>query len=196
MEKTLKLLILIVLFIGLIAGAGLLYTTLENTVDTNSLATQPTESRNTDPTADTTEPNNAAPDFTVVDRDGNSVKLSDFRGKPVVLNFWASWCGPCKSEMPDFQAAFEKYGEDIHFLMINLADGAQETVSSAGGFIDKQGYTFPVYYDTAISAAMAYGVGSIPVTYFIDANGDLVAYGRGALDAATLQKGIDMIYKQ
>jgi hypothetical protein len=98
--------------------------------------------------------------------------------------------------MPDFQAAYEQYGEEIHFLIVNLTDGAQETVDSAKSFIAKQGYTFPVYYDTAISAAMAYGVSSIPVTYFIDAKGDLVAYGRGALDAATLQKGIDMIYKQ
>lgn len=194
MERTLKLLILVVLFIGLIAGAALLYTMLGDTVDTNMLATQPTQG--TDPTADTTEPNKVAPDFTVVDRDGNSYKLSDFRGKPVVLNFWASWCGPCKSEMPDFQTAYEEYGDEIHFLMVNLTDGAQETVDSAASFIDKQGYSFPVYYDTAISAAMAYGVTSIPVTYFIDTNGDLVAYCRGALDAATLQKGIDMIYKQ
>lgn len=192
MEKTLKLLILVVLFIGLIVGAMLLYTMLEDSVDTNMLATKPT---NTDPSTTTSAPDNAAPDFTVVDRDGNSHKLSDFQGKPVVLNFWASWCGPCKSEMPDFQAAFEKYGDEIHFLMINLTDGVQETVDSASGFIDKQGYTFPVYYDTAISAAMAYGVTSIPVTYFIDSDGNLVAYGSGALDAATLQKGIDMISK-
>lgn len=195
MEKTLKLLILVVLFIGLIAGAGLLYTVLEDSVDTNMLATQPSDTQSTDPTADTTEPGNAAPDFTVVDRDGNSYRLSDFQGKPVVLNFWASWCGPCKSEMPDFQEAYEQYGDEIHFLMVNLTDGAQETLDSASSFIDKQGYTFPVYYDTSIGAAMAYGVSSIPVTYFIDANGDLVAYCRGALDAATLQKGIDMIYE-
>ena len=196
MEKTLKLLILIVVFIGLIVGAALLYTLLGDSVDINNLATQPSQTQGTDPTGSTTEPDRAAPDFTVTDREGNEFRLSDFRGKPVVLNFWASWCGPCKSEMPDFQAAYEQYGEDIHFLMVNLTDGGQETVDSASAFIDKQGYTFPVYYDTAISAAMAYGVSSIPVTYFIDANGDLVAYGSGALDAATLEKGIGMITGQ
>ncbi len=194
MEKTLKLLIMVVLFIGLIVGALLLYTLLGDQVDPQLLATEPVQTQPSDP-ASTTDPKDSAPDFQVVDRNGTTYRLSDFRGKPVVLNFWASWCGPCKSEMPDFQETYEKYGDSIHFLLINLTDGAPETVESASAFIDKAGYTFPVYYDTSISAAMAYGVSSIPVTYFIDEEGCLVAYGRGALDAATLQKGIDMILK-
>jgi thiol-disulfide isomerase/thioredoxin len=200
MEKTLKTMILAVLFIGLLVGAALLYTLLGETVDIDKLSVQtvPTQpaTSGTHSASNNTAPDNTAPDFTVTDREGNQFRLSDFRGKPVVLNFWASWCGPCKSEMPDFQAAYEKYGDEIHFLMINLTDGAQETVQSAWQFIKKQGYTFPVYYDTVSSGAIAYGVSSIPVTFFIDADGNLVVYGRGALDAATLQKGIDMIYPQ
>ena len=134
-----------------------------------------------------------APDFTVYDAAGNAVKLSDFRGKPVVLNFWASWCPPCKAEMPDFQKEFEAQGNHVQFLIINMTDGTQETVATASAYVAQQGYTFPVYYDTASSAAMAYGIRSIPTTFFIDAQGYAVAQATGAIDRATLQKGIDMI---
>ena len=134
-----------------------------------------------------------APDFTVYDIDGNEVRLSDFRGKPVVLNFWASWCGPCKMEMPDFNDKYLELQEDVHFLMVNLTDGTQETVEIASTFIAQQGYVFPVYYDTASEAAMLYGIRSIPTTFFIDAEGYGIARATGAIDAATLQTGIDMI---
>ncbi len=134
-----------------------------------------------------------APDFTVYDIDGNAASLSDFVGKPVVVNFWASWCGPCKSEMPDFETAYQEYGDDIHFLIVNMTDGSSETVKSASEFIAEAGYTFPVYYDTDMDAAMTYNVYSIPATYFIDAEGNAVAQGSGALDLETIYKGIDMI---
>lgn len=137
-----------------------------------------------------------APDFEVFDLDGNAVKLSDFQGKPVIVNFWASWCGPCKSEMPDFEEMYQQYDEEIHFVMVNMTDGSRETVEVASEFISEQGYTFPVYYDTEYSAAITYWVTSIPATYFIDAQGNSVAYARSAIDAETLQMGIDMIYNK
>lgn len=129
----------------------------------------------------------------MTDASGEEVKLSDFFDKPVVLNFWASWCGPCKSEMPHFEDAYQKYGEDINFVIVNLTDGARETVENASDFIEEQGYTFPLYFDTNTEGAMTYGTYSIPVTYFIGADGVPVAQANGALDAATLQKGLDMI---
>ncbi|MBR6536698.1 MAG: TlpA family protein disulfide reductase [Lachnospiraceae bacterium] len=136
-----------------------------------------------------------APDFTVYDREGNTVRLSDFLGKPVVLNFWASWCGPCKSEMPDFEEIYKEYGEDIHFVMVNLTDGDRETMDTATTFLDSSGYTFPVYYDKDIDAAYTYQVYGIPVTYFINAEGHLIAQGSSALDAETIKRGIEMILK-
>lgn len=126
------------------------------------------------PEQTTERPKTMAPDFVVCDAEGNEVALSDFRGKPVVLNFWASWCGPCKSEMPDFQEVYEEYGDDVQFLMVNLTDGRQETVESASQYIAGYGYTFPVYYDVERMAAREYGVNSVPRTYFIDEEGYLV----------------------
>ena len=198
MEKTykaLKLVLLVLVFVALILGASRLYNTLSAGMEMELLATQPTQATAPGETADPTETtaDYSAPDFTVYDTDGNAYKLSDFEGKPVILNFWASWCGPCKSEMPDFEEKYQEYGDTIQFLMVNLTDNSQETVETASAFLAGQGYTFPVFYDTDISAAQAYGVYSIPVTYFIDEKGDLVTYGKGALTAATLQRGIDIL---
>ena len=202
--KKQKLLLMLVLFLGVMVAAGLLYNTLKDDIAADRLTTQPTTGQQTpnqsqSATDETQQPTHdqpqdfTAPDFTVVDLAGKEHKLSDFVGKPIVLNFWASWCGPCKSEMPDFQKAYETCGDRIHFVMVNLTDGSGETVKTASDFISSAGYTFPVYYDTRSDAAMTYGVNAVPVTYFIDASGQLIAYGQGALDAATLQSGIDMI---
>ena len=145
---------------------------------------------------------NAAPDFTFYDIDGNAHTLSEFQGKPVILNFWASWCGPCKSEMPDLEDAYQEYGEEVHFILVNLTDGVNETVSVASEYIAGQGYTFPVYYDidpegvNALAGAEAYKVSSIPITYFIDAQGNIVAYASGMMSASRLQSGIDMILEK
>ena len=141
----------------------------------------------------TAEEQNIAPDFSMFDIDGNEIKLSDFRGKPVILNFWASWCGPCKMEMPDLEKAYQEYGDRIQFMLVDLTDGSQETVEKASAFIKEQGYTFPVFYDTAMEGAYTYGVSGIPVTYFINAEGVFVAYYQGAMTADILQQGMDML---
>ena len=191
MEKTykaLKMVLLVLIFVALLLGAKRLYDTLGSRIQMDTLATQSTQA------AEGTEPaKQAAPDFTVYDADGNAHKLSDFQGKPVILNFWASWCGPCKMEMPDFDEKYQAYGDQVHFLMVNLTDGSQETVETASGFIAEQGYTFPVYFDSDQSGAIAYGVNAVPVTYFLDAEGGFVAWQQGMLSADTLQKGIDML---
>ncbi len=195
MNNKKTLLILILVLVLLIGGATVLYNNLSRELAPNQLATQGTApSGSESQTAETTEPEKMmAPDFTVYDLEGNPVKLSDFIGKPVVLNFWASWCGPCKSEMPDFDEAYAQLGDNIHFLMVNMTDGSRETVEIASSFIAEQGYSFPVFYDTDSEAAYAYSVYSLPTTFFIDAEGQAIAQATGAIDMETLQRGISMI---
>ncbi len=168
---------------------------VENTEDTNTAdAVENTEDANTaDDSRNTSDAERTmAPDFTVYDLAGNEILLSDHFGKPIVLNFWASWCGPCQSEMPDFDEAYAELGEDIQFMMVNLTTG-RETLDSASSFIEENGYSFPVFYDTDLEAASAYGAYSLPTTYFIDSNGYVIAQAVGAINRETLQRGIEMI---
>jgi len=134
-----------------------------------------------------------APDFTVQDLDGNDVKLSDLLGKPVVLNFWASWCPPCKREMPDFNAVFGELGGDVHFMMVCMVDGARETKETGAAFIAENGYAFPIYFDIRQEAAILYGVRSIPTTMFIDSGGYIITKAEGSIDEDTLRLGISYI---
>ena len=206
MEKTykvLKLLIWVLAFAVMIVGASVLYNRLSGEMSVGGIATVAQETAAAEETAvpgettsETQEASNLAPDFTVYDLEGNAHKLSDFRGKPVLLNFWASWCGPCQMEMPDFQKFYESHGDQVHFVIVNLTDGQQETVESASAFIEEKGYTFPVYYDTDIDAAMKYGVSAVPVSYFIDAEGNFVAWAQGALTVDMLQQGVDMLMEE
>lgn len=203
MKNKVTVIILTVVFVLLLGGAYFLYDRFSKSVENESLmkvteASETSEENEVDNVENNTEDKSAdelmkAPDFTVTDEQGNKVSLSDFVGKPVILNFWASWCGPCKSEMPAFEDAYTQYGEEIHFLMVNLTDGTRETPDVAKTFIEEQGYTFPIFYDSDIDAATVYGVMSIPVTYIIDAEGNIVAHARGAIDREILQTGIDMV---
>ena len=113
-----------------------------------------------------------AKDFVVYDENLNEVKLSDYLGTPVVLNFWASWCPPCKSEMPTFNEMSKKYSKDkVAILMINLTDGEQETISKAQKYINDNNYDMKVLFDKQMDAATKYNITSIPRTIFIDKDG-------------------------
>lgn len=130
---------------------------------------------------------NTAPDFTVLDKDGNTVRLSEKFGKPIVINFWATWCPPCKQELPDFDKLCKEYGDRVVFMMVNLTDGYRDTVDGTKRFVSGKGYTFPVYFDTKDNAASAYNVSSIPQTTFIDAKGNIYTTRIGAMNEATLR---------
>lgn len=135
-----------------------------------------------EPVAETEGAKLSVPDFIVYDRDGNPVALSDMLGKPIIVNFWATWCGPCKSELPAFQQAYETYGDDVVFMMVDMVEGRTETKSGAIEYVDGQGYTFPLYFDEDQTAIRAYEISAVPATYVIDSNGNLADSHVGAMD--------------
>jgi len=205
MTKTTKTLLAIVIFAVFLASAVFLYNSLSErypaqnpllTPEQESLeppAQGNTESPDTDP-ATTEEARLEAPDFSAIDDDGNEVRLSDFRGTPVVLNFWASWCGPCRSEMPTFNKVSREYTEDeLVFLMVDLVDGQRETVEKGRAYIEENGFTFKVLYDITQEAAYTYGIRAIPSTLFIDKDGYILAGVEGAIQEESLRRGIDLI---
>ncbi len=183
------LMILIGIIVLSIGSASILYGVLKNSdftpVQLGTAASEEGENG--------TEAEVEMPDFTVYDREGNEVHLSDFEGKPIVLNFWASWCNPCKTEMPFFDDAYREYGDEVCFVMVNMTDGTQETLESALEYIDSKVYGFPVYYDLDSDAAVTYGVTSLPTTYFLDASGTPVAYAKTSLNKDILKQGISLI---
>lgn len=134
-------------------------------------------------------------DFTVLDAGGNEVKLSDFVGKPIVLNFWATWCGYCVMEMPDFNDAYKAY-PDVQFLMVNATHSSwTETVATAKAYVEKEGYDFDVFYDTAGEAQAVFALNSYPQTFFFNEKGELVAHRPGAMNYSMLVSYIEAIIK-
>ena len=188
MQNWKSLVLIIAAFVIVIGGASILYSKFSKSVGQNeNIAEQKNEK-------DSSKESVKAPNFTVLNQKESEVHFDDFKGQPVIINFWASWCGPCQSEMPDFQEVYEKYGDEITFMMINMTDGSRETMESALACIEEAGYTFPVYFDTTYSAASVYGVSTLPATYFIDGEGNIIANGVGMLSADSIQKGIKLIY--
>ncbi len=125
---------------------------------------------------------NKAPDFTAELIDGSTVTLSDFKGKPVIINFWATWCGPCVKEMPAFERLKENYGDEIGILAVNCGEDA-DTIKD---FADANGYTFPIALDEEYQVSMLYPTNSIPYTVVINGNGKVTHVSSGAVDADTM----------
>lgn len=209
--KNKTLIITVIVLLVVLGVAAALYPKLSAGMQTQQIATVPTAAeKTTEPeteaaTEKTTEPAEStaptestepvtvpAPDFAVQDWDGNEVHFSDYLGKPIVLNFWAHWCGPCQMEMPEFNAAYERLGGEVTFLMVH--EGA--AVDDGKAKVTEGGYTFPVVFDADSSAGNLYGITAFPTTFFIDKDGNLQAYYMGAMDADLLQQGIDLIYTE
>ena len=185
--------ILGVALVVILATAGFLYTRLAPAVQHDQLAQEPSQSEGS-ASSSSSQQASPAPSFPMEDAQGNTVQLSDFLGdKPVFLNFWASTCSPCKQEMPDIQALYEQYGEQIHFVLVNVGSAMKDTREKAESYLTEQGFTFPVYYDVDYQAITTYGINSFPFSIFIDAQGNLVTYGQGMLSAELLQKGLNLI---
>lgn len=125
-------------------------------------------------------------DFTLTDQYGNSHTLSDYKGKTVFLNFWATWCPPCRAEMPDIQKIYDSYkeNEDDSVVILGIASpgqGQETTEEGVVSFLEENGYTYPVLMDTTGQQFVAYGVYALPTTFMIDADGNVFGYVSGQL---------------
>jgi cytochrome c biogenesis protein CcmG, thiol:disulfide interchange protein DsbE len=112
---------------------------------------------------------NAAPDFELKTLDGKSIRLSELQGKKVILNFWATWCPPCRAEMPEMQNFYENHNKDVEILAVNLT--SQDSRDKVGPFIKEYGLTFPVVLDDEGEVLSMYEIEPIPTSYIIDSEG-------------------------
>lgn len=161
--------------LGIIVFAGYSY------YNQNKAINQPSSensSSGTDTSSSKAAKGKLAPEISLNDLNGQTVKLSDYRGKIVILNFWASWCPPGKSEMPELNKAYQEFakGADAVLLTVNLTDGSRETADKARKYIADNQYSMPVLLDTQGRAANAYNITSIPTTYIIDRQGIIIDY--------------------
>lgn len=124
-----------------------------------------------------------APDFTLNSPDGKPVALSDYKGKPIVLNFWATWCPPCRAETPAFVSAHRQWGDEIAIIGVDV----METPDLAPPFMNEFGIKYPIAVDPIGEVTVAYRVVSYPTTFFIDSSGTIVQIDTGPLNEALLQ---------
>ena len=126
----------------------------------------------------------SAIDFTLYDQYGKKHSLADYKGKTIFLNFWATWCPPCKAEMPDIQKLYESYGDDEEVAILGVAApniGNETDEEGIKTFLKENGYTYPVLMDTEGELFMQYGISSYPTTFMIDKEGNIFGYVSGQL---------------
>jgi cytochrome c biogenesis protein CcmG, thiol:disulfide interchange protein DsbE len=137
-----------------------------------------------------------APDFTAKNRQGESIQLRDLRGQPVLLNVWASWCGPCKAEMPAMQEVYEAYSNQ-GFTILAVNTTFQDDAASALAFADNLGLTFPILFDVDGDISQKYQVRAMPTSFFIDQDGIIqrVVFG-GPMSEALLRVEIERLIQE
>ena len=156
-------------------------TVSEESATVTSSQTESSEPESSDEEASTVP----APDFTLTDQYGTSHTLSDYKGKTIFLNFWGTWCPPCRAEMPDIQELYEEYGEntgDVIILGVALPnvgnEGSEEEITA---FLDENDYTYPTVMDEEASIASSYYISAFPTTFMIDKDGNVFGYATGQL---------------
>lgn len=132
-----------------------------------------------------------APAFTLKTLKGDEFSLNEAQGKPVVLNFWATWCGPCQRELPALQAAAERYGDRV--LIVGVDQG--ESAEIVQRYVDQLGLTFAIPLDPEFSVGELYNVRGLPTTYFIDRQGVIRQMWLGEMNSITLAEGVAEILR-
>lgn len=133
-----------------------------------------------------------AQDFVLTDQYGNEHSLADYKGKTVFLNFWATWCGPCRNEMPEIQKIYEEtqQEEDSDLVVLGIAApgfGQEKSQEEVEAFLEKNGYTYPVLMNTTGEVFMEYGISAYPTTFMVDRDGNLFGYIQGQLNEAMMR---------
>lgn len=130
-------------------------------------------------------PGHPAPNFTLETLDGGTLTLSDFRGKPVLVNFWATWCGPCRAEFPDFQEASVDNADNL--VIIGVNNTTTDQLSEVPKFVEEMGVTFPIVLDKTGDVAKAYQIFGLPTSVFINSEGEVVEVFTGPIDKAYIE---------
>lgn len=135
-----------------------------------------------------------APDFSLKTMTGETIGISDFSGQPVIINFWASWCPPCRAEMPAFQAVYDEYKDRVSILAINASD--LDTLIAAQSLVSQFALTFPILLDSTGSVQQQYEITSLPTTFFVGSDGKIfqIEIG-GPLTEAGLRTRIDKMFE-
>ncbi len=170
--------------------------TTEDSLDEASNDDDSESTESTDDESDTDSETMAAPEFTLVDQYGEMHSLSDYKGKIVFLNFWATWCPPCKAELPYIQELYEEYqameDPDVVFLGVTFPGyGNEQDVDGVTEFLEENGYTFPVLMDTEASLMQPYYITAYPTTYMIDPDGNVLGYIPGGMTKDIMEDVIE-----
>ncbi|WP_153732017.1 peroxiredoxin family protein [Sporosarcina obsidiansis] len=136
-----------------------------------------------------------APDFTLETLSGDTVILSELKGKKVILNFWATWCPPCKAEMPHMQKFYSKLTDEdqVELIAVNVTDSEKLGISEVENFVKSYQLSFPIPLDETAEVTKKYGVFSMPTTYMIDTQGRIAQKVVGPLDEKTLNELVDFM---
>lgn len=183
MDKKLKYIIVVIIFILVMIGISRVYTILNTKIQNEESQKESIKEQDA--------MSNQAKDFSVYNDKGEEVKLSSFKGKPIVINFWTTWCGYCKIEMKYFQELYNQYKDEVVFLMANST--IEDDKTEVNKYITGQGYTFPIYYDINGNAITTYKITGYPVTVFINKDFQISRIHQGMINLETLQKNINNI---
>lgn len=183
MKKPLILLSLIILFVGIS-----IYIVSTEPIDFPNISDNQNQTET--PNISNNQPTNifTEKDFTLTDLDGNNVTLSDFKGKRIFLNFWASWCPPCIEEMPYMEKLYQEINDkDIVIVAVNIG----ETQNAVKQFMNENNFNFLVLLDTNTDITSKYGVRSIPTSFFIDSEGNISNTIIGYMNYEDMQRELD-----
>lgn len=186
------------LLVAVLVCGGLGYRMLSSRVKPELAPVAPTQTEQTDAAeapAEVEYPLLADHDPTVYTEDGEAVTFSQIAdGRPLVVNFWATWCPYCVDELPDYQEIVADYGDRVSFAFVDVADGGRETVGHAVGYLEQNGFTdLPAYFDTELEASIEYAATALPTTVVVNGDGEIVAISAGRIDPILLRGALDQL---